>query len=138
MRESHRFAVDPIRAAGYLYFAMQSKVGIEKEPAMFKVLLPVAICLGLLIAYGDSRPNWDDTGITALALVLSCGVLGVLGPERPWLWALAIGAWIPAYGIASSSNFGSLLALVFAFVGAYAGMGARKAFARVKTAEHPQ
>jgi hypothetical protein len=117
---------------------MQSRLGSEKEPAMFKILLPVAVCLGLLIAYVDSRPNWDDTGITALALLLSCGVLGALGPDRPWLWALGVGAWIPAYGIASSRNFGSLLALVFAFVGAYAGMGARKAFERVKTAEHPQ
>jgi hypothetical protein len=126
-------------AAGY--FTLRCKVNgsaLKGEPAMFKILLPVAVCLGLSIAYVDSRPNWDDTGITALALVLSCGVLGVLGPERPWLWALAIGAWIPAYGIASSRNFGSLLAIVFAFVGAYAGMGARKAFERVKTAEHPQ
>ena len=35
---------------------------------MPKVLLPIAIGLGLLIAYVDSRPNWDDTGLTALAL----------------------------------------------------------------------
>jgi hypothetical protein len=111
---------------------------MEREPAMFKILLPVAVFLGLSIAYVDSQPNWDDTGITALALLLSCGVLGALGPERPWLWALSVGGWIPAYGIASSRNFGSLLALVFAFVGAYAGMGARKAFERVKTAEHTQ
>jgi hypothetical protein len=105
---------------------------------MFKILLPVAVCLGLLIAYVDSRPNWDDTGITALALLLSCGVLGALGPERPWLWALAVGAWIPAHEIASSRNFGSLLVFVFAFAGAYTGMGVRKGFERAKTAEHPQ
>jgi len=105
---------------------------------MLKVLLPVAFCVGLLIAYVDSRPNWDDTGITALALLLSCGALGALGPERPWRWAVAVGVWIPVYGIASSHNFGSLLALGFAFAGAYAGMGLRKALERMKTAEHPQ
>jgi hypothetical protein len=106
--------------------------------AMLKALLPLAVCLGFLIAYVDSRPNWDDTGITAGALLVSCAVLGALAPDRPWLWALAVGVWIPLFGIASSRNFGSLLALVFALVGAYAGMGARKVFERVKTAEHPQ
>ena len=58
---------------------------------MFKILLPVAVCLGLSIAYVDSRPNWDDAGITAFALLLSCGVLGTLGPEPPV--ALGIGSW---------------------------------------------
>jgi hypothetical protein len=49
-----------------------------------------------------------------------------MGPNRPWLWALVIGSWIPVLGIASASNYGSLLALVFAFAGAYAGMALRK------------
>ncbi|HET6327891.1 MAG TPA: hypothetical protein VFG04_24625 [Planctomycetaceae bacterium] len=105
---------------------------------MFKVLLPLAVCFGLLIAYVDSRPNWDDTGITALAIVFICGVLGAIGPERPWLWTLAVGAWIPIYEIPSSRNFGSLLALVMAFVGAYAGMGARKLLGGLKSAQQPQ
>jgi hypothetical protein len=92
---------------------------------MLKVLLPLAVCLGLLIAYVDSRPNWDDTGITAAALLVSCAVLGALAPDRPWLWALAVGVWIPLYAIIANRNFGSLLALAFLFVGAYAGMGLR-------------
>jgi hypothetical protein len=105
---------------------------------MFKVLLPVAVCLGLLIAYVDSRPNWDDTGITAMAILVSCGVLGTLSPDRPWLWALTVGAWIPAIAIATTRNFGSLLALIFAFAGAYTGMGVRRSFERLKTAQHQQ
>jgi hypothetical protein len=105
---------------------------------MLKLLLPIAICLGLLIAYVDSRPNWDDTGITAGAILVTSGVFGLLAPSRPWLWALAVGAWVPAYAIASARNFASLLALVFAFAGAYAGMGVRKAFQRTKTVEHTQ
>ncbi len=104
---------------------------------MLKVLLPAAICLGLLIAYVDSRPNWDDTGITVLALLMTTGVLGAIGPERPWLWAIAVGAWVPAFDIASARNFGSLLALVFAFAGAYAGMGLRKAIGRTTSAQQP-
>jgi hypothetical protein len=99
----------------------------RKEPAVPKVLLPAALGLGLLIAYVDSRPNRDDTGITALALFAGCGLWGFLGPNRPWLWALAIGLWVPAFGIASAGNYGSLPALLIAFAGAYAGMAVRKA-----------
>jgi hypothetical protein len=53
---------------------------------MSKVLLPIALGLGLLIAYVDSRPNWDDSGITALALLACSGLCGALEPNRPWLW----------------------------------------------------
>jgi hypothetical protein len=88
-------------------------------------LLP-AVAFGLVIAYVDSRPNWDDTGITAGAIFAACGLLGILGPERPWLWALGVGAWVPVYGIVSAGNYFSLLALVIAFAGAYAGMACRK------------
>ena len=58
---------------------------------MRKLLLPAALGIGLLIAYVDSRPNWDDTGITALALFACCAVFGALEPKRCWLWALATG-----------------------------------------------
>jgi hypothetical protein len=96
------------------------------ESAMSKVLLPAAVVLGLLIAYVDSRPNWDDTGVTAAAVFAVAGLWGVLGPERPWLWALAVGGWIPVVGIVTTGNYGSLLALAVAFAGAYAGMGVRR------------
>jgi hypothetical protein len=95
---------------------------------MPKVLLPIAMGLGLIIAYVDSRPNWDDTGLTALALFACSGLCGVLEPNRPWLWALAIGLWIPLLGIASARNYGSLLAIPFAFTGAYFGIAVRKMF----------
>jgi hypothetical protein len=93
---------------------------------MQKILLLIALALGLLIAYVDSRPNWDDAGVIAMTLFLGCGALGAVGPKRPWLWALAVGLWVPAWGIAHANNYGSLLALLFAFAGAYAGMGIRK------------
>jgi hypothetical protein len=96
---------------------------------MQKLLLIVALGLGGLITYVDSRPTWDDTGITAAAVFLSCFALGALGPRRPWLWALAVGLWIPLLGILRAHNFGALLALGIAFAGAYAGMGLRRALA---------
>jgi hypothetical protein len=97
---------------------------------MQKVYLVIALLLGLAIAYVDTRPNWDDTGIIAVAILASCGLLGALGPRQPWLWALAVGIWVPLFGIALSQNYGSLLALVVAFAGAYAGMALRKFGAR--------
>jgi hypothetical protein len=87
----------------------------------WKFLMPLALVLGLLIALVDSSPNRDDTGITAAAVFGSCGILGALHPRRAWQWALAIGLWIPALGIALHQNYESWVALAVALVGAYAG-----------------
>jgi hypothetical protein len=55
-----------------------------------------------------------------------------------WLWALAVGAWIPLWGIISMQNYGALLALIIAFVGAYAGVLARKVWGMVNQQQRPQ
>jgi hypothetical protein len=89
---------------------------------MQKVLLAVALALGGLVTYVDTRPGWDDTGITAATLFAISSVLGFLGPERPWLWALALGIWIPIVDIVRTQNYWAMMALVLAFVGAYVGM----------------
>jgi len=96
---------------------------------MQRFLLPLALAVGGLITWLDSRPGWDDTGVTAAAVLLSCALLGFFAPRRPWLWALAVGAWIPLVGIVRDRNPGALLALVVALAGAYAGMALRQAFA---------
>lgn len=95
---------------------------VERSKAMrLKILAPVGLGLGLLIALVDSSPGWDDTGVSAAAVFTCCGALGAIHPARPWLWALAVGAWIPALGIAVTHNYESLLALAVAFAGAYTG-----------------
>ena len=81
----------------------------------------VALALGLLIAYADSSPGWDSTGITAGALLLSAGVTAFLGRDRPWLWALLVGLPTPVVEIGGAGTTGSLLALVFAGIGAGIG-----------------
>ncbi len=64
-----------------------------------KILLVASLVLGLLIAYIDSRPTWDDTGITVFALLAGGGIIGLLVQKRPWLFALAFGLWIPLWGV---------------------------------------
>jgi len=97
------------------------------------LLLAAALAVGMAIAYVDTRPNWDDAGITAGSLLLSAGLLGLVGPQRPWLWALGIGMWIPLHNLAHAPSLGSLagslLILAFPMAGAYAGMAVRRALA---------
>jgi hypothetical protein len=103
---------------------------VERSKAMrWKFLMPLALVLGLLIALVDSSPNWDDTGITAAAVFGSCGILGALYTRRAWQWALAVGFWIPALGIALHQNYESWAALAVALVGAYVGKLTRFALA---------
>ncbi len=104
---------------------------------MQRTLLAVALGVGVLTTWMDSRPNWDDTGVTALAVLVSCILLGALGPKRPWLWALAVGLWIPILGIALHRNYGTLLALAFAFAGSYAGMLLRRSLETTRVAIRP-
>lgn len=103
----------------------------QKYRTLHWVLLAAAVTLGLAIAWVDSRPHWDDSGITAGMLVLSGGFLGLIGPRRPWLWALGIGVWIPLWMVVHAttvgSALGSLVILAFPMTGAYAGMAVRMA-----------
>jgi len=90
-------------------------------------MLAAAVALGCGIAWVDSRPTWNDTGITAGTLLLCSTAFGIVSPRTPWLWALAIGIWIPIFEI-PHGNSGSLIAPVFALVGAFIGAGIRRAF----------
>lgn len=84
-----------------------------------------AIILGLAIMWVDSSPGWDDTGIIAEVILLTCALFAGVSPARAWHWALAVGVWIPLHGLFGTHNYGSLLALVPAFLGAYLGAGIR-------------
>jgi hypothetical protein len=97
---------------------------------MQKLLVALSLIVGLALAYVDSRPTWDDSGILAGAILLACGLLVMLGFRRPWLLALAVGGWIPLRGILLDRNFGSILALLIAFLGAYLGWALRLGFRR--------
>ena len=87
----------------------------------FVLLRLLALMLGTLISLVDSSPGWDDTGVSAAMVLTASGLLGALHPERAWVWALAVGSWIPLLGIALGHGYESVVALAFALAGAYIG-----------------
>lgn len=104
---------------------------------MNKIFLTLfAVFCGAAITYVDSRPNWDDTGITALAIFVTCGVLAFTSPHRWWLWAIAVGIWIPLFEIIRTQNFAAILALVVAFIGAFLGMLVRSVMSSKAVISH--
>jgi hypothetical protein len=85
------------------------------------LLALAAGAIGLTLGYLDSRPSWDDAGITAALLLLSSAICATLSSHRPWLWALLIGIWIPLIEIRGAAGLASLAALAISTLGAFAG-----------------
>ena len=81
----------------------------------------IAISLGIIIGCIDSRPHWDDTGITVGMVIISTFITGFISRIPPWILAISVGIWIPAFNILLHNNYGSLIALLIAFIGAYSG-----------------
>jgi hypothetical protein len=95
-----------------------------------RLVLLAGAMMGIAIAYVDSRPNWDDTGTTAFALVMAGATCGFVAPRRPWRWALAAGIWISIFAMfrsASPSALAMLIVVAFPLAGAYAGAAMRGA-----------
>lgn len=83
----------------------------------------LALCAGLAIAWMDTRPHWDDTGITIGALLISTALISLLRVP-PWLVAL-LGAG-PMLIAELPGGTGVLIAIPFALAGAYAGAFIRR------------
>ncbi len=96
--------------------------------------LAAALGLGLLVAWFDLHT--DDDGIIAGMLLLFGAVLGMGRPAGAWRWALALGACVPIgefLNVALVSRpatmaqaLSSLVAIIFAFAGVYAGAWMRR------------
>jgi hypothetical protein len=61
------------------------------------ITVVVASGLGIGIALIDgSAPFGDDSAqFTVFLWLVSSGLLGFVKPRRPWLWAVAVGPWLP-------------------------------------------
>jgi len=84
-------------------------------------LVPIALILGLGVAWMDSRPGFDATGITVVLLLTGALATAAVSGRRPWLWAMLVGAWTPIIEIGGGGGPASLAALVIAGVGATIG-----------------
>jgi hypothetical protein len=76
------------------------------------------LCAGLGIAWIDTRPQWDDTGVTAGALAI-VAALGSLAQVPPSLAAALVAG--PILVAELPGGAGVLLAIPFALAGAYVG-----------------
>ncbi|HWR99677.1 MAG TPA: hypothetical protein VN249_03630 [Prolixibacteraceae bacterium] len=92
----------------------------------FIIFLFLSVLAGILLAWMDSRPGWDDTGITSGLIVIFAALFGYLQPDRPWIWALTVSSWIPLYAIFLAGNYANLLVILFGFAGAYLGAAVKK------------
>lgn len=87
---------------------------------------------GMTIAWIDSQPGWDDTGITVGMLYILSALAGFFNPKKLWLWALLCGLWIPVVGILRSGDILMLLVILTTFAGAYSGGTIRKIISQKK------
>jgi hypothetical protein len=94
-------------------------------------LFLLALAIGVLVGWVDSRPTWDDTGITVSILLLMSIGFGAAQPRFAWLMALALGIWVPIFGILLTHNSGSLIALAITFFGAFLGAISRLFLSRI-------
>jgi hypothetical protein len=84
-------------------------------------LVAAAIAAGLVIAFIDSRPTWDDTAVSVGALFTVSAAIAAVAGRRPWLWGLLVGMWIPIFEIRPGLPAAPLAAVAFAFVGSVLG-----------------
>jgi hypothetical protein len=106
------------RGAGFRYGGATDNSAMRTREVL---LTAAAAAAGVAIGYVDSRPGWDDTGITAGLLILAAGAVAAVSGRRPWLWALLVGAGTPLFEIPTGGSPASLAALLFAAIGALAG-----------------
>jgi len=85
----------------------------------FYIYLIFSIIAGLLIAWNDTRPYWDDTAISVFLIITSAALFAFLAGKKPWLIALAVGIWVPLFIFYSTYDFKIFLVLIPAFIGAY-------------------
>ena len=96
-------------------------------PRAVVLLAVIAVAFGFVVAGIDSRPGWDDTGVTAGLLVIGAAIAAGLDGRRPWLWTLLVGAPLAIIEVPATGSAAALVGLVFAGVGASFGLLVRRA-----------
>ena len=81
----------------------------------------LSLAIGCAIGFVDSRPTWDDTGVTVSSIFLASLVVSAARPRSAWLTGLLIGAPVLAFNFVLHGGFASAIAVVIALVGAGIG-----------------
>jgi hypothetical protein len=97
-------------------------------------LYALAALLGVGTGCADVYIN--DLLFTALLVVASCMLLGILRPRWPWRWVVVVGMFIPLTELAAylllrvkpsrAQVYGSFLSFLPGFAGAYGGAVVRR------------
>lgn len=99
---------------------MESKTPIDVSKAGI-----LAICLGLLGAYGHFISGSQNFYPIAGCICVTTTLLAILYPTRWYFWAIALGIWIPIVEISIAQRFHSLIVFTFAFAGSVVGLFVR-------------
>jgi hypothetical protein len=87
----------------------------------------MALVAGLAIAWMDTRPRWDDTGITAGAVALAAALTSASG-AKPWLVVLLVAG--PLVIAEIGGGIAMLAVAAIAAFGAAVGWGLRRTVVR--------
>ena len=88
------------------------------------IIAALAVTMGVGIAWVDTRATWDDTGVTAGALLLTSGLAA--GAGLRWWGAAALVAAPISVAEWSSAGPGIAIALAFTTVGSLLGAVLRR------------
>ncbi len=102
---------------------MRPGQGVRARSLWLWIVAALVLCAGMGIAWVDSRPTWDDAGVTAGVLVIVAAV-GSLA-QLPALLAAGLVAG-PLLVAELPGGTGVLLAVPFALAGACAGAFIRR------------
>lgn len=87
--------------------------------AMRRAAPALVLLMGVLIAWVDTRPGWDDTGVIAGSLLIAAGASALAGVR--W-WVAAVLTVFPLLvAEARSVGWGLAAAPVFSIAGAVGG-----------------
>lgn len=109
--------------------AVAERERLSVRPGLIATL-GVALALGATMAWIDTRPGFDDTGVIAGLVILSALACTALGRAPIVAVALIVGGAIPAAHLALGQGAASWIALLPALLGAGAGGAAREAWRR--------
>lgn len=87
----------------------------------------LALAIGTAIGYVDSRPTWDDTGVTAATLLLTSAALSAARPRSAWVVGILLALPLVLFHLLHAEGFGSVIAMALPPVGAAIGWGVRSA-----------